>query len=51
MIIVYKDYDNKIFLPQLNPDSILVLKELTEKCGIETCIPPKLILELSEYLK
>lgn len=49
--IVYKDYDNKIFLPQLNPDSILVLKELTEKCGIETCIPPKLISELSEYLK
>ena len=49
--IVYKDYDNKIFLPQLNPDSILVLKELTEKYGIETCLPSKLISELSEYLK
>lgn len=49
--IVYKDYDNKIFLPKLNQDSILVLKELTEKYGIETCLPPKLVSELSEYLK
>ena len=49
--IVYKDYDNKIFLPQLNQDSILVLKELTEKYGVETSLPPKLISELSEYLK
>lgn len=49
--IVYKDYDNKIFLPQLNQDSILVLKKLTEKYGIETCLSPKLISELSEYLK
>lgn len=49
--IVYRDYNNKIFLPQLNEDSILVLKELTEKYGIETNLPPKLISELSEYLK
>ena len=49
--IVYRDYNNKIFIPQLNEDSILVLKELTEKYGVETNLPPKLILELSEYLK
>ena len=49
--IVYKDYNNKIFIPQFDRDSILVLKELTEKYGIETCLPPKLISELSEYLK
>ena len=49
--IVYKDYDNKIFLPQFDQDSILVLKELTEKYGVETSLPPKLISELSEYLK
>ena len=49
--IVYKDYNNKIFIPKFDKDSILVLKELTEKYGIETCLPPKLISELSEYLK
>lgn len=49
--IVYKDYNNKIFIPRFDRDSILVLKELTEKYGIETCLPPKLISELSEYLK
>lgn len=49
--IVYKDYNNKIFIPKFDRDSILVLKELTEKYGIETCLPPKLISELSEYLK
>ena len=49
--IVYRDYNNKIFIPQLNEDSILVLKELTEKYGVETNLPPKLISELSEYLK
>jgi len=49
--IVYKDYNNKIFIPRFDRDSILVLKELTEKYGVETCLPPKLISELSEYLK
>jgi hypothetical protein len=49
--IVYKDYNNKIFIPRFDRDSILVLKELTEKYGIKTCLPPKLISELSEYLK
>ena len=49
--IVYKDYDNKIFLPQLKKDSFFILRELIEKYGIETSFSPKLISELSEYLK
>lgn len=49
--IVYKDYNNKIFIPQFDRDSILILKELTEKYGIETCLPPELISELIKYLK
>lgn len=48
--IVYKDYDNKIFLPQLKQNSLLILKELIEKHGIETSLSPELISELSKYL-
>lgn len=48
--IVYKDYNHKIFLPQLDKDSFLVLKKMTEKYGIETNLSPELISELSKYL-
>ena len=48
--IVYKDYNNKIFLPQLDKDSFLVLKKMTEKYGIETNLSSKLISELGKYL-
>ena len=48
--IVYKDYNNKIFLPQLDKDSFLVLKKMTEKYGIETNLSSELISELGKYL-
>ena len=48
--IIYKDYNNKIFLPQLDKDSFLVLKKMTEKYGIETNLSPELISELGKYL-
>lgn len=48
--IVYKDYNHKIFLPQLDKDSFLVLEKMTKKYDIETNLSPELISELGKYL-